>query len=96
MQRTVSAHSVLKGGDALAVLDAVQTTSHIRNSWLYVQRKRKVVRMGWRRIVGFLVLALVIFFIITQPETAAESVQSIGATLRDAADSITTFFTRLV
>jgi large-conductance mechanosensitive channel len=52
--------------------------------------------MNLRRIVGFLVLALVIFFIITQPETAADSVQTIGATLRDAADSITTFFTELV
>jgi large-conductance mechanosensitive channel len=52
--------------------------------------------MNLRRIVGFLVLALIIFFIITQPETAADSVRSIGATLRDAADSITTFFTELV
>jgi hypothetical protein len=52
--------------------------------------------MNLRRIVGFLVVALVIFFIITQPRSAADSVQSIGATLRDAADSITTFFTELV
>jgi hypothetical protein len=52
--------------------------------------------MNLRRIVGFLVAALVIFFIITQPRSAAASVQSIGATLRDAADSITTFFTELV
>ena len=52
--------------------------------------------MNLRKIVGFLVLALVIFFIITQPETAADSVQTIGATLRDAANSITTFFTELV
>lgn len=52
--------------------------------------------MNSKRIVGFLVLALVIFFIITQPRTAADSVQTIGSTLRDAADSITTFFTELV
>ena len=52
--------------------------------------------MNLRRVVGFLVLALVIFFIITQPESAADSVRSIGATLRNAADSITTFFTELV
>ena len=95
MQRTVSTHSVLKEGDALAVLDAVQTTSHTRNSWLYVQRKRKVVRMGWRRIVGFLVLALVLFFIITQPKAAADVVQNIGAALYDAAESIGTFFKEL-
>ena len=95
MQRTVSTGSVLKGGDALAVRDAVQTTSHIRNSWLYVQRKRKVVKMGWRRIVGFLVLALVLFFIITQPKAAADVVQNIGAALYDAAESIGTFFKEL-
>ena len=52
--------------------------------------------MNLKRIVGFLVLALLIFFIITQPESAADSVQNIGATLRDAAKSITTFFTELV
>jgi large-conductance mechanosensitive channel len=52
--------------------------------------------MNLRRIVGFLVLALVIFFIITQPSNAADSVRTIGSTLRDAADSITTFFTELV
>ena len=52
--------------------------------------------MNLRRIVGFLVLALIIFVIITQPKSAADSVQTIGATLRDAADSITTFFTELV
>ncbi|HWM57237.1 MAG TPA: hypothetical protein VNO83_05335 [Pseudonocardia sp.] len=52
--------------------------------------------MDLKRIVGFLVLALIIFFIITQPESAADAVRSIGATLRDAADSITTFFTELV
>jgi len=49
-----------------------------------------------KRTVGFLVIALVIFFVITQPTSAANSVQSIGSTLRNAAESITTFFTRLV
>jgi hypothetical protein len=52
--------------------------------------------MTARRIVGFLVLALIIFFIITQPESAADAARSIGATLRNAADSITQFFTALV
>jgi large-conductance mechanosensitive channel len=52
--------------------------------------------MSLRRIVGFLVLALVIFFVITEPESAADSVRSILGTLRNAADSITTFFTELV
>ena len=52
--------------------------------------------MNLKRIVGFLVIALVIFFVITQPTSAANSVQSIGSTLRNAAESITTFLTQLV
>lgn len=48
------------------------------------------------RIVGFLVLALVIYFIITDPRTAAGVVHSLAGTLRDAADSITTFFRAVV
>jgi hypothetical protein len=48
------------------------------------------------RIVGFLVLALVIYFIITEPKTAAGVVHSLAATLRYAADSITTFFRAVV
>jgi hypothetical protein len=49
-----------------------------------------------RRIVGLLALALVIWFVITRPDAAASTVESIGATLRGAAESITSFFTRLV
>ena len=52
--------------------------------------------MGWRRIVGFLVLALVLFFIITQPKAAADVVQNIGAALYYAAESIGTFFKELL
>lgn len=48
------------------------------------------------RVIGFLVLALIIFFIITQPRAAAGVVQSLASTLRDAAESITTFFRQLV
>jgi hypothetical protein len=49
-----------------------------------------------RRLVLFLAVALIIFFIITQPRNAADVVQSIGATVRGAASSFTTFFTELV
>jgi hypothetical protein len=49
-----------------------------------------------RKIVGLLAIALLVYFVIVQPSAAAGSVQSIGSTLRDAADSITTFFTQLV
>jgi hypothetical protein len=49
-----------------------------------------------KRIVGLLVIALVAFFIITQPAAAANSVDSILSTLRGAAQSLTSFFTRVV
>ena len=48
------------------------------------------------RVVGFLVLALVVFFIVTQPRSAAHVVQSLGSTLREAAESITVFFREIV
>ena len=51
--------------------------------------------MNVRRIVGLLVLALLIWFVITQPAAAANSVSNIGAVLRNAANSISEFFTRL-
>jgi hypothetical protein len=54
------------------------------------------VVVGINRIVGFLVLALILFFIITQPRSAANVVQSLGSTLREAAESITVFFREVV
>ena len=48
-----------------------------------------------QRVVGFLALALVIFYIITQPTSAAHAVQGIAHTLRDAAESVTLFFREL-
>lgn len=56
--------------------------------------ERRVVDIN--RVIGFLVLALIIFFIITQPKTAANVVQSLAYTLRDAAESVTVFFRELV
>ena len=41
-------------------------------------------------------IALLIFFVITQPAAAASVLQSIGTTLRNAGKSVTTFFTQLV
>ena len=49
-----------------------------------------------RRLVGFIVIALLIFFVVTQPTGAANSLQNIGGILVDAANSIVTFFTELV
>jgi hypothetical protein len=55
-----------------------------------------VVRVNVRKIVGLLALALLIFFVVTQPGSAADSVQNIGGILTDAANSLVTFFTELV
>jgi hypothetical protein len=55
-----------------------------------------VVRVNVKKIVGLLAIALLIFFVITNPTGAAGSLQSVGATLQGWAESITTFFTSLV
>lgn len=52
--------------------------------------------MDVKKLVGLLVVALVVYFIIVQPAAAANSVQNIGNILKNAADSVTSFFTRLV
>jgi len=55
-----------------------------------------VVPVNVRKIVGLLVIALLIFFVITNPTGAATSLQNLGTTLRGWAESVTTFFTSLV
>ena len=52
--------------------------------------------MNAKKIVGLLAIALLIFFVITQPSSAAASLSNIVAFLRNAAESITSFFTQLV
>lgn len=52
--------------------------------------------MDVKKIVGLLVIALLIFFVVTQPDSAANSVQNIGTILKNAAESVTRFFTRIV
>ncbi|NMH79380.1 hypothetical protein [Pseudonocardia xinjiangensis] len=49
-----------------------------------------------KKIVGFLAIALVVFYIFTQPDSAAGSIESIGATLRNGAESVIRFFNQLV
>jgi hypothetical protein len=49
-----------------------------------------------KKIVGLLAIALLLFFVFTQPDSAAGSLQSIGTTLRDGAESVIRFFTQLV
>jgi hypothetical protein len=55
-----------------------------------------VVVVNVKKIVGLLAIALLLFFVFTQPENAAGSVSSIGTTLRDGAESVITFVTELV
>ncbi|WP_232660428.1 hypothetical protein [Pseudonocardia sp. TRM90224] len=52
--------------------------------------------MNVKKIVGLLAIALLIFFVVTQPDGAANSLSNIVGTLRDAAESVTRFFTQLV
>jgi hypothetical protein len=53
-----------------------------------------VVTVG--RIVGFLLLALFVWLILTQPTTAANDVNAVAGALKTAATHITTFFTNVL
>jgi hypothetical protein len=57
---------------------------------------RTVVVVNVKKIVGVLAIALLLWFVFTQPDSAAGSMQSIGTTLRNGADSVIRFFTQLV
>jgi hypothetical protein len=57
---------------------------------------RTVGVVNLKKIVGFLVIALVVFYIFTQPDSAAGSLESIGTTLRNGAESVIRFFNQLV
>ncbi|HEY0814495.1 MAG TPA: hypothetical protein VGE11_14550 [Pseudonocardia sp.] len=51
--------------------------------------------MNFRRIVGFLFLALIVWLILTQPTVASGILRSIAAVLETAATNITRFFVSL-
>jgi hypothetical protein len=57
---------------------------------------RTVVVVNVKKIVGLLAIALLLFWVFTQPDSAAGSVQNLGTTLRDGAESIISFFTQIV
>lgn len=59
-------------------------------------QSRTVVVVNVKKIVGLLAIALLLFFVFTQPDSAAGSVTSIGTTLRDGAESVIRFVTQLV
>lgn len=52
--------------------------------------------MNVKKIVGLLVIALLIFFVVAQPDGAANSLQNILGMLRDVAVNVTRFVTNLV
>ncbi len=53
-------------------------------------------KVNAKKIVGLLLLAFVLFFIITQPETSADIVRTTFRWLSDAASAIANFITNLV
>jgi hypothetical protein len=78
------------------VPDTLQTARAVEIRGKGPSPGRTVVVVNVKKIVGLIAIALLIFFVITQPNGAAESVQNMGGILRDAAESITSFFTQLV
>jgi hypothetical protein len=48
-----------------------------------------------RRIVGFLFLALIVWLVLTRPDTAAGILKSIAAILETAATNVTHFFSEI-
>jgi hypothetical protein len=57
---------------------------------------RATNRVYVKRIVGLLVIALLVFWVFIDPDSAANTVQDIGSLLREGAESVITFFTELV
>jgi hypothetical protein len=87
--------------DTLDKISAVEIEcSGLRVQWspraVVSVQSRTVVVVNVRKIVGLLAMALLLFFVFTQPDNAAGSVTSIGTTLRDGAESVIRFVTQLV
>jgi hypothetical protein len=55
-----------------------------------------VVVVNVKKIVGLLAIALLLFWVFTQPDTAAGSVQNVGTTLEQGAQSVITFVTQIL
>ncbi len=52
--------------------------------------------MNFRRIVGFLFLALLVWLILTQPDVASGILKTIAVILKNAATNVTHFFASLI
>ena len=55
-----------------------------------------VVRVNLRKLVGFLVVIFVLFWIISAPGKAGGTVNNLLGDLRDAGDSMVTFIQKVV
>ena len=49
-----------------------------------------------KRLLGLIVIALLVFWVLAQPDSAANTIQNLALILRDAAESVISFFTQLV
>ena len=56
---------------------------------------REETRVNVKRVIAWLLLAFVIFFIVTQPETSADMVRSAFRGLSNAASALANFLTSL-
>ena len=54
------------------------------------------VTVNLKKVLVWLAIAFVVFYVIQQPESSAEMVKSAGEALGSAASSISSFFTSLV
>lgn len=52
--------------------------------------------MNLKRLVGILALLFLVFWVITSPTSAADTLKNIGDILAMAANSIVEFFTQLI
>jgi Sec-independent protein translocase protein TatA len=54
------------------------------------------VMLSWKKVITWLVVAFVVFYLIRSPERSAELVKTAGAALGSAASSLAAFVARLV
>ncbi len=55
-----------------------------------------MVVVNVKKLVGLIAIALLLFFVLTQPTSAANSLQNILGMLRDGANSVVSFVQQVV
>lgn len=80
----IGPHAVYPGGSGYG--------TKIRNVLLHdVERWSSV-----KKWLGIIALVLLVWFVVTQPDPAANSVESIAGTLENWAENVASFFTQVV